>query len=322
MIIFFYGADTFRSRRFLHELKDKFTRDVDPGASSLNWLDGTSVTLPDLSEKIGTGSLFVKKRLVIVDNIFKNKREKVWDELSAYLQRFTGDQDNILIFRDEELDTKNKPVKAGAKKLFSFLIKQPYSREFAALGSGQLSAFIKKEAAENGKSLDTTATQELINRTGGDLWIIAGSLKKLTYSVSEKTISLAAVKSLVAGSFDENIFGLTDALSAKNRRLAAALLEEQYAAGLSDEYLLTMLERQFKILLQLRSALDDKLSPTEISARIKLHPFIIKKGLAQARNFTAAVLKNYLSRLINLDYLNKTGRGNIKTELILLISEL
>jgi DNA polymerase-3 subunit delta len=322
MIIFSYGADTFRSRRFLQELKDKFTRDIDPDASSLSLIDGQTASLADLSEKINTGSLFVKKRLVIVENIFKNKQEKIFNELADYLKKFTHDDDNIIIFRDEELNTKNQPLKAAAKKLFTFLSQQPYSQEFTPLTNGQLLTFIKKEMAHYGKSLETAAAAAVVNLTGGDLWLVFSSLKKLAFASEDKIISTTLVKELVTGAYDENIFGLTDALSARNKKLAATLLEEQYAAGLSDEYLLTMLTRQFKILLQIRSALDQKLSPNEIPNRIKLHPFIIKKGLLQAKNFSAATLKNYLDRLINLDYLNKTGRGNIKTELTLLISEL
>ena len=48
----------------------------------------------------------------------------------------------------------------------------------------------------------------------------------------------------------------------------------------------------------------------------------VKKGALQAKNFSAASLKNYLDRLIQLDFGNKTGKGDIKTELTLLISGL
>jgi DNA polymerase-3 subunit delta len=127
---------------------------------------------------------------------------------------------------------------------------------------------------------------------------------------------------MVVGAFNENIFGLTDALSARNKKLALDLLANQYAAGSSDEYLITMLIRQFKILRQIRAAIDNRLNPAEISAQVKLHPFVVKKGIAQAKNFSDEALKNYLNRLIHLDFLNKTGQGDIKTELTLLISGL
>jgi DNA polymerase-3 subunit delta len=322
MIIFLYGADTYRSRRFLQGLKDKFLRDLDPGASSLNFIDGSAATLKEIGEKINTGSLFVKKRLVVIDNIFKNKKEKIFSELADYLKKFGRDEDNILIFRDEELNTKNKPLKAEPKKLFTILAKQPYSQEFQTLNNNQLLFFIKKEAETYGKTINLPAATRLVGLTNGDLWLIASEIRKLSFRAETKDISLAEVKEMVTGSYDENIFGLTDALSAKDKKTAMSLLEEQYAAGLSDEYLLTMLIRQFKILLQIRAALDSNMNPSDIPAELKLHPFVVKKGISQAKNFSGAILKNYLNDLINLDFLNKTGRGDIKTELALLISGL
>ena len=76
MIIFIYGADTFRSRRFLQELKDKFTRDVDPLAQNVNLIDGLTADLKTISGQADTGSLFAKKRLVIINDIFQSKKEK------------------------------------------------------------------------------------------------------------------------------------------------------------------------------------------------------------------------------------------------------
>lgn len=325
MIIFLYGADTFRSRRKLQELKTKFIKDVDTSSQSLSVLDGQTANLKEIAEKIGTGSLFVKKRMVVVENIFKNKKEKIFGELMEYLKRFTkqkNEKDNILIFWDEELGGKPKALKVEAKKLFTFLGKQDYVQEFTLLDSVKLLNFVKKEAESYNRSLSGPAATLLINLTGGDLWMLSREIKKLAFHAVGQAITPEEVKEMTASSFSENIFALTDALSAKNKNLAVKLLEEQYAAGLSDEYLLAMLIRQFKILWQLRAALDDKFNPAEMPVKLKLHPFVVKKGLLAARNFTAAGLKSYLNRLIRLDALNKTGATNIRTELTLLIAGL
>jgi len=325
MIIFLYGADTFRSRRKLQELKTKFIKDIDLSSQSLSVIDGQAAALKEIAEKIGTGSLFVKKRLVVIENIFKNKKEKIFAELTEYLKRFTkqkDEKDNILIFWDEELGGKPKALKVEPKKLFAFLNKQDYVQEFALLDSIKLLNFVKKEAEQYDHSLSGPAATLLINLTSGDLWALSREIKKLSFHASEKIITPAEVKEMTAASFNEDIFALTDALSAKNKSLAVKLLEEQYAAGLSDEYLLAMLIRQFKILWQLRAALDDKFNPVEMPVKLKLHPFVVKKGLFAARNFTAAGLKSYLNRLIRLDALNKTGAADIRAELTLLIAGL
>ncbi len=322
MIISLYGADSFRSRRFLQELKNKFIKDVDPNSHSFSVVDGSSATLSAISEQINTGSLFVKKRLVVVENIFKNKSDKIFGELTAYLEKLTKSDDNILIFRDEDIAGQTKALKTPAKKLLAFFKLQPYTQEFKTLTPAQLLTFVKKEAALYNKDISAPAASLLADLTGGDLWQISTEIKKLSFRGDESVISAELVKEMVPGSYDENIFGLTDAISAKNRKAAISLIEEQYAAGLSDEYLLTMLTRQFKILLQIRAALDANMNPADMAGRLKIHPYVAKKGALQARNFSALILKNYLNRLIHLDFLNKTGRGDVKTELSLLISEL
>lgn len=322
MIIFLYGADTFRSHRLLQEMKKKFINDTDKDGNSLSWLDGQKITLKELAAKINTGSLFVKKRLIIIENIFKNKKTKIFSELSDYLKKLNTPDDNIIIFIDEEIGGKNNILKADAKKLFTLLAKQKFVQEFKALTNQQLLAFIKKEAALYNKEFLTKSAELLITYSGDDLWLIANEIKKLSFYSPTSIITEQDVKELCVGAINENIFALTDALSAKNKNLALQLLEEQYASGLNDEYLIAMLIRQFKILLQIRSAIDNNLSPSAYAKKIKLHPYVIKKGLIQAKNFNAETLKNILNRLIYLDFANKNGLSQIRTELMLLISNL
>jgi len=322
MIIFLHGGDTFSSRRKLNEMKDKFINTVDKDSSSLSVLNGQDIALEKLNEKVSTGSLFVKKRLIVIENIFSNKKEKIFTELIDYLKKISKDSDNIIIFWDEELNAKGKALKVNQKKLFTFLGKQQFVQEFKPLTNSQLLSFIKKEFTQYDKDIDMPSATLLINMLGNDLWLLSREIKKISFhNKKEKKVNIEEIKELTTGSFDENVFALTDALSAKNKSLSLQLLEEQRAAGLSEEYLLTMLTRQFKILLQMKEATGSKQADT-LAKELKLHPFVVKKGLSQARNFDRENLKKYLNRLIDLDFLNKNGQVDLKTELTLFVSEL
>ncbi len=322
MIIFLYGADSFRSRRLLQEMKTKFIKDTDHDSDSLGLVDGQTTDLKEINEKINTGSLFTKKRMVIIEDIFKNKKTKIFTEILPYLKKAETDEEKIIIFHDSELNEKGSMLKADAKKLFAFLLKQKYVQEFQRLKDAGLLSFIKKEAEMNGKEIGMPAATEIIKRTGGNLWLISQGLKKASLSNEGKTISIEAVKEMTAEIFEENIFALTDALGGKNKKLALQILEEQYSAGVSDEYLIAMLIRQFKILVQINAALDSRLTPDSIASKLKIHPFVAKKGVAQVRNFSKQQLLNYLNKLIQLDFSSKTGGGNIKVELTMLIAGL
>ena len=59
-----------------------------------------------------------------------------------------------------------------------------------------------------------------------------------------------------------------------------------------------------------------------IAKETKLHPFVVKKGLAQGRNFSFEGLKNIYQKLADLDQQVKTGRMEIKLALDKFIVEL
>ncbi len=327
MIIFLYGADSYRSRQKLNELKNKFINEVDPAAQSLVVLDGRTITLKELSEKINTGSLFVKRRMIIIEDIFNNKVDKALGDIENFLSKQNAvknsDEENIIIFKDGDLDNKNAKLKKEAKKLLVYLLKQKYVQEFKTLSDAQLADFIKDESTKLERKINATAINSLIINTNSDLWRIASELHKLALAISKgEEITAKLVKENVVGTYDENIFALTDAISVRNKKLTIRLMEEQYLAGLNEDYILVMLIRQFKILLSIKSAVLANFSATQIASDLKIHPYVVKKSLTQINLFTLNDLKTRLNELISLDFANKTGQKELKTELLLFLERL
>lgn len=327
MIIFFYGADSYRSRQKLNELKDKFISEIDPASQSLIVVSGATTTLKEINDKINTGSLFVKKRMVVIEDIFENKSDKLLGELEAFLKNHSEskntDEENIIIFYDHDINGKNNKLKKDGKKLLAYLLKQKYVQEFKALAGGQITDFIKQEISKLDRKINASAINTLITRTNSDLWRIASELHKLAMMLNAgEEITEQLVTDNVAGVFDDDIFALTDAISARNAKKTLNLLERQYLAGISEDYILVMLIRQFKILLQIKSAVEANLSATAMASELKIHPYVIKKGITQVSAFSLNDLKDRLNKLIAIDFANKTGQSETKTELALFLIKL
>ena len=322
MIIFLFGADSFRSKRLLQDMKTKFIREVDAESNSLDMIDGQAAELKTIEEKINTGSLFARKRMIIIENIFKNKKTTIFPALATKLKKIADDDSLIIIFRDGELDTKDAPLKADAKKLFAVLEKQKYVQEFKLLSAASLLGFIKSEALSYGKNIAPAAANELMRRTGGDSWLIAQAIKKASLGTNEQTLNTELIKEYSNESFAEDIFSLTDAIGTRDKKRALQILEEQYAAGLEDEGIIAMLIRHFKILILISEADKRGIRPEQLAVELKIHPFVAKKGLIQARNFQFEQLITRFNSLIALDFANKTGRSDVKTELSLLLANL
>ncbi len=355
MIIFIYGEDDFRSKRKIKELKDKFIKDVDAFGNSFDFLNGVDLDMKKINEKTAAPSLLSPKRMIVIENIFSNKnKDFLVDALEYFKKKDEGGGDNIIIFCENNIKAKkNTPigskdskniVKVDAsgrekallkkeKELFDFLVGQKFVQEFRALNNFELTTWIKNEIEICGGKISQRAIGTLSFLIGGDLWQIdreinklinykKGKIAKLTEGGKPAHIDTEDVEELVKGSFDENIFALTDAISAKNKREALRLLEEQYEAGLSDSHLINMIIRQIKILMKIRSALDLGATSRKMTTDLHLHPFIIQKGINQARNFTLNNLKSILDKLIKIDYQMKTGKAEARLLLNLLISKI
>jgi len=345
MIIFLYGEDSFRGRQKLKELKEKFLRDVDPNGNSLTVIDGEDANLEKISSSVGAGTLFAKKRMIVIENMFKNKSKTIFDEILEYFKN--KDLDSIIIFWEScikikttrskqqvlKIDSsgKEKALPMYAKKLFNFLSKpatdaragrQQYAQQFNVFSNLEINNWIKKEVELRGGKISYQASSALAGLLGSDLWQIDNEINKLLNYKKNSIIEIVDVELTAKGNFDENIFALTDAISNKNRSLAIKLLEDQYEAGAADSYLITMIIRQFKILSQIRQAIDSGFTSKEMISLLKLHPFIIQKGIGQVRNFTLPALKNILKELINIDYNFKTGKADAKTMFNLLFVRL
>jgi DNA polymerase III subunit delta len=324
MIIFLYGEDTFRSRQKLKELKDKFIKEVDPSGSNIFVLAGEKATINDVNEAVRAQSLFSRKRLVVIENIFANKGEKTVEKIYEFFKKEFGKKekadDNIVVFWDETTGEK------VTNKLFKYLSEQKFAQNFKKLSNTETANWLKKEIAARGAKARPAAVVLLASMFSGDLWQLNQEIDKIInykksqlLTESEAIISEEDVALLCHGNVDENIFALTDAIGAKKKALAISLLEKEMEAGVAETYLLTMVIRQFRILLQVKDADTNGMSPRKMASQLKLHPFVVQKCLAQINSFTLPQLKNIFSGLVEIDKKIKTGQADFKTALSLLL---
>lgn len=330
MIIFLYGEDTFRSRQKLKELKDKFIKEVDPSGNNIFNIDGGKAAIGAIKEVIGARSLFVRKRMIIIENIFSNKSEKVQEGICEYLksqlklEKKSEQGDNVIIFWEEISGDKQK-----SNKLFKFLSEQKITQNFKKLSNTETVNWIKNETQLRGAKIDASTASALAGMFNGDLWQLNNEINKLInykqaqlLPESEVIIVMDDVEALSSGNVNENIFALTDAISNKNKALTMSLFEKELAAGVADTYLLTMVIRQFKILLQVKEASDLGMSPHKMTSQLHLHPFVVQKCSSQVRGFSLLALKEIFSSLIEIDKKMKTGQVDFKVALSLLFAKI
>lgn len=318
MIIFLHGEDDFRIKRKLSELKEKFRKDVDPSGEAIVSFDGIKFVFDDFNTAVNSGSLFVRRRMIIVENVFQNKDKEIFSKLLDFVKKDKVDlkeqgesdnnpqEGNILIFFDENIGAHPTKVR---KELWQHLASSKFSQEFKKLTNTEINSWIKKEASRLGAEISIQVSTELASILENDLWRIQSELEKLVnYKEGMKLldggvleIGKEDVENMSKGAFDNNIFAFTDAIGSKNKTLALRLFEEQMQSGISFDYLLTMTIWQFKRLLQVRQALDLGYGARKITTDLKIHSFVVQKSINQVRTFELEYLKNILRELVDIN---------------------
>jgi len=327
MIIFFHGPDDFRLNRAVKEIKNKFIREIDPGETAITLINGETISSKEFLEKTGSNSLFSEKRLIIVNDLFKNKKESLFTELLPRIKGLIENKNIITVFKEEKRPAKkwgqgpNTSLKGAKKKIQELFLKQPFSQEFKKLSESGLKIFIKKELEKYEKEINVGAAEILISYFGDNLWLLSTELKKLAFLNEKKIIGKNEVNNTISEIFNENFFALTDAIATKNQNLLLSTLEKQKKAGLSNEQTLASLRNYFKNLLLVKLETEKTSDSLKIANNLKLHPFVVKKALLQSKNFDKTHLKQYFNHLVRIDYLNKKGLSSLENELFLLIME-
>jgi DNA polymerase III subunit delta len=339
MIIFFYGENDFKIKQRAQELELKFTKEVDSSGQNIFKFDGDNSKSNEILGQIGSGSLFSNKKMVIISNLIKNKQKDIFKNILNYLENNkVGASNDIFIFLEKNIKSKiggsllkntsnrDNPLNKEEKELYNFLYRQKYSQEFKNYTPAELSELIKKEFSNYSLKIAPKEIQLLIALNDSNPWNIHSEIKKIAnFKIGQKTdqqISAGDIEKIGSGIFTENIFNFTDAISAKNTKGALKILEEQYLAGSEPDYILSMLLRQFKILLQIRELLDLNYNSSKITSSIKLHPFIINKGVNQAKNFDQKTIRKIINELFKIELKNRREQGDIKIDINLLLSKI
>ncbi|HEM61477.1 MAG TPA: DNA polymerase III subunit delta [Chloroflexi bacterium] len=327
MFYLFHGDDEYRRSLELATMKSKLG---DQSAIDLNTteLSGSDLTLDQLIFACDSVPFLSDKRLVIVHGLAarlgrrKEAAEEEEDGEDVFLERLEDYLSNLpetarLVFVENRAIGKGNPI----RKMVS-AYDHGYEHEFVPLKGFQLSKWISQRVEEEGGKIDRDAVQLLANYVGNDLRLLDQEVGKLlTYVGQGRSISRDDVERLVSYVREASIFDLVDAVGTRNTKLALQLMEKLIDDGNHPLYILHMITRQIRILLQTRELKDKQTEPGDISALLGLHPYVVKKALAQTPNFAVTQLEELLHRLLDVDVAIKTGQMEPVLALELFLTE-
>ena len=192
MLIFLYGADSYRRIQKLSEIVEAFRK-------KQSNLSHERFDLSDEEEFFkfqsfaGNRSIFDPVRLAVLDGFdpspFKKKGEGLiasnLKELKAILKTHFEAKDLVIVINSDK-----KPAAT-----FNAFLKPPTQiQEFPVLTDAETASFIKKTAKALGFTIDTQTTYALIQTFGGNSWGIATELEKMTLADGQAKQALSIHK--------------------------------------------------------------------------------------------------------------------------------
>lgn len=287
MIYVFLGNEINLLKRRIDDLKRELN------INNIIEYDFDDSNIIDILNEANYVDLFNEKKLIIVSNFsFKKVKDVYEKELLRYIDNMN---DNVIILKciDESLDERKNITKKLREKCKVEEIKKMDYKE--------LHEYITNMFVSNNKKITYNQVKEILNRCEyNDDLAINETEKLLLYKLGEDVITDDDIDKVVSKSSEKEIFTLSDAVMKKNLKQIFNSYNILIRSGIEPVVLIDNLARQFRTLYQVKilcKTMDEK----EISRKLGLNPYVVKKAHENVNNYEEEELINNLYELSNLD---------------------
>ncbi len=304
-VYLFFGDEVYLRESIIEHFKKAL---LPQGADfNIDVIDGETADPGVVVHMASTPPFMAERRLVLVKNPpwfsnIKGRSDKADDQ--KVLLEYLADPltTTCLIFNvHNTVDKRKKIYKAAAKA--------GEAVEFVKLKPAELEKWLDLQMKKLGKKMDKPAREMLISGTATGLTGLVPEWQKLiTYVGSRETITEADVKQVVYRSVEYRIFDVTDAIGRCQYAKALTGIQELLANNEKAQVIITMIARQFRLMLQVKELSKRPLNAAEIARIINEKPYPVQNALKVCKNFSRLQLINAITDLAQLDADIKTGR--------------
>jgi DNA polymerase-3 subunit delta len=307
----FYGEEEFLKKRYLEQVTNKM---IPQSAQMMNMdlFQGKNITANQIIEISETFPFMAEKRLVIVKDsgFLKTGRKDDTEKVSEFIENILDT--TCLIFVENDIDKRNK--------LYKRINKVGYVVEFQSPKENELITWIKKGLKQHQKEIDNKTAVHMLRTVGTNMEELVTEMEKIsTYKGEETVIQKDDIDKICTKSLEIQIFDLVKAMGYKNPTKALTIYSNLILMKESPIMILSMLTRQFRLILQVKTLRVEGYDQNRIAERLKQRTFIVRDCLKQADYFSMNVLKRGIQECLETDVAIKTGRLESKLAVEMLL---
>ena len=278
----------------------------------LSEFDLASTSIFEVLDRAQTPSLMAPFQVIFVRNVRQlYTRGAKKDEFAAIARYFQSPNPQALLLfvadfvripsdaRRMELDDKNR-----YERLTETLGDHCGMVELARANEEDAMRWAVAMAQEAGNRLEPDAARELVDALGADMMLVASELEKLLlYATGRGRITLGDVETMVLSAKQRTLYELTDAISARDRVRALALLQGLLNSSDAGEdsaighlYMLAKTFRQMLVILE-KNVRDSRAIWQALWQGFRMPPFAADDLIRQARRYKS---RRELTRALRL----------------------
>jgi DNA polymerase III subunit delta len=267
---------------------------------SLSDLDLAETNIFEVLDRARTPSLMAPFQLIFVKNVktlyTRGAKKEEFAAMGTYF-RSPNPQALLLFVADHlrlpaDLRRMDMQDKERYERIRETLGEYCGMVELARVDETDAARWLTSTAEEQSVKLDPEAARELADALGADMMLIASELEKLVlYAGERRRITLGDVETMVLAAKQRSLYELTDAISAKDKPRALALLHGLLNAsdGGEDSAIghLYMLARTFRQMLVIaeKNVRDSRMVWQALWQGFRMPPFAAEDLIRQARRY-------------------------------------
>lgn len=278
------------------------------GNANLSTFRGEPANHEKIKGEVSTVSLFAEKEIVRVTEAYDFLKANItWFE--HFLANADTEKDVATVILLEGDATKHKKsLKAinTIKKLdkkYDFIVKIPEIKDY-----NKAPWLIKHAKEKHGIGIRKAEAELIIENTGYELSRIDIEIEKIAMFIHpNKTVTRADINELTLFDRENTIYEMTDAVSERNINKALVYLDQLLITGTSPVWIILMIYRAIKKMLQGKLMLEQGASKETISRALRINMYFFGKFLRQVRYFSRKQLRTFMDAAEKVDSLLKSG---------------
>ena len=293
-----HGEERFLIAHYANAI-EKAALNHDDASQYKDVFDG-AIPAYDIIMAAETLPFFSDRRLVYVrdSRLFATGRKDDTEKMAEYLPSIPSE--TIIVFVESEVDRRNKLYKQISKIGCVIDCESPAPQNLAT--------WVTRIAKERGKIISSAAAHHFIRTVGANMTSISQEMGKLAAFCGENTeITAADIDAICTPTLESRIFELTKAIVAKRTEDALSRYRDMLVLKESPIMVLTMIIRQFRILLLAKCAKEKGLTIMQTAKEFNLRDFMVSEALSLGQKFTIQKLVDALKDCQKVDRDIKVG---------------